>query len=117
MSPNGFPDLPVRVRTYLDAHARHDVPTAADCFAPAAVVVDDGRTHRGRDAVRAWLDRTSTEYTYTTTPLTAVPHDDRHWTVTQRLDGDFPGGTVDLAHAFTLDDDGRITELAIAPCM
>ncbi|MFI1002740.1 nuclear transport factor 2 family protein [Streptomyces galbus] len=116
MTSNALPELPARVRTYLDAHARHDVPTAADCFGPAAVVVDDGRTHRGREAVRAWLERTSSEYTYTTTPLSAVPHDDRHWTVTQRLEGDFPGGTVDLAHAFTLDEDGRIAGLTITPC-
>lgn len=36
--------------------------------------------------------------------------------MTQRLDGDFPGGTVDLSHTFTLDDDGRITELTITAC-
>ncbi|MFG6300902.1 MULTISPECIES: nuclear transport factor 2 family protein [Streptomyces] len=115
MTLDGLPGLPARIRTYLDAHRGHDVPAAAGCFGPAPVVVDDGRTHRGRDAVRAWLERTSAEYTYTATALTAVSHDDRRWTVAQRLEGDFPGGTVDLAHAFTLDDEGRITGLSIAP--
>ena len=34
--------------------------------------------------------------------------------MTNRLEGDFPGGTVDLSYRFHLNDD-RITHLDIAP--
>lgn len=64
--------LPGVVQAYLDAHARGDVPAAAECFTPAAVVVDDGSTYRGREEIRGWLSRSSAEYTYTTTPTAAV---------------------------------------------
>ncbi|MFG2358423.1 nuclear transport factor 2 family protein [Streptomyces sp. NPDC048521] len=106
--------LPGAVRAYLDARARDDRPAAAECFTPSAVVVDDGSTYRGHEAIRRWLSRSSTEYTYTTTLMTAVRHDRTHCNVTQRLEGDFPGGVADLDFAFTLDGAG-ITELVIGP--
>ena len=40
--------------------------------------------------------------------------DDAHWVATNRLEGDFPGGVVDLAYRFTLRGD-RIAGLHIAP--
>jgi hypothetical protein len=40
--------------------------------------------------------------------------DDEHWVVVNHLEGDFPGGAVDLAYRFTLVAD-RIGELVIAP--
>ncbi|MGY0065297.1 nuclear transport factor 2 family protein [Streptomyces sp. QTS137] len=54
--------LPGVVRAYLDAHARGDVPAAAECFTPAVVVVDDGSTYRGREKIRGWLSHSSAEY-------------------------------------------------------
>ncbi|MGV9935117.1 hypothetical protein ACWDY4_31790 [Streptomyces olivaceoviridis] len=36
------------------------------------------------------------------------------WTVTQRLDGNSPGNTIDLRYDFTLDG-GQISRLVIAP--
>ncbi|MGC2997005.1 nuclear transport factor 2 family protein [Streptomyces sp. G35A] len=105
--------LPGVVRTYLDAHARGDVPAAAACFTPAAVVVDDGSTYRGSEEIRGWLSRSSAEYTYTTTPTAAVRRGTEHWNVVQRIEGDFPGGVADLDHDFTIDD-ARITRLVIS---
>ncbi|WP_221349451.1 nuclear transport factor 2 family protein [Streptomyces beigongshangae] len=112
--PTGLRHLPGVLHAYLDAHARGDVTTAAACFAPTAVVVDDGRTHRGREEVRDWLGRSSAEYTYTTTPVSAVRRGEERWHVTQHLAGDFPGGTVDLDYGFTIAD-ARIAALVIGP--
>ncbi|WP_320783022.1 nuclear transport factor 2 family protein [Streptomyces sp. CRN 30] len=113
-TPTGFDRLPDTVRAYLDAHARGAVPAAAECFTPAAVVVDDGSTWRGRAHIRDWLSRSSTTYTYTTTPTAAVRRGTDDWEVTQRIEGNFPGGVADLAYGFTLDD-ARITTLVISP--
>ncbi|MET7297220.1 nuclear transport factor 2 family protein [Streptomyces griseoloalbus] len=113
-TPTDLGRLPDVVQAYLDAHARGDVPAAAECFTPAAVVVDDGSTYRGRDEIRGWLSRSSTEYTYTTTPTAAVRRSTEHWNVTQRIEGNFPGGVADLEYGFTIDD-ARITTLVISP--
>jgi len=74
-------------------------------------------THRHvrhlRRCDRAWLDKTVGESTYTTT-LTGQRQDgpDR-WTVIAHLEGDFPGGVVDLPFRSTLRGD-KISKLLIA---
>ncbi|WP_330342160.1 nuclear transport factor 2 family protein [Streptomyces sp. NBC_00557] len=114
MSLTSLDHPPGVVRAYLDACTRDDRRAAAECFTESAVVVDDGSTYRGREAISRWIGRSSTEYTYTSTPTAAVRRDGTHWNVTQRVEGGFPGGVVDLDYAFTLDDAG-ITELVINP--
>ncbi|RJK95992.1 nuclear transport factor 2 family protein [Vallicoccus soli] len=106
-------ELPAAIRAYLAAHAARDTDTALRAFAPDAVVVDDGATYRGTEEVRRFLSRAGAGFTYTTR-LLAARRDDAHWLVTQRLQGDFPGGVVDLGFRFTLDGD-RVAELVIAP--
>ncbi|MBA9050356.1 nuclear transport factor 2 family protein [Streptomyces griseofuscus] len=107
-------DLPEAITRYLAGRAAKDISAAAQTFAPHATVADDGQTYLGADAIAGWLGQTDTEYTYTTT-LTGAERDtaDRY-TVHQRLEGDFPGGRVDLRYRFTLAH-GLISELAIAP--
>ncbi|WP_308297401.1 nuclear transport factor 2 family protein [Streptomyces sp. T7(2022)] len=69
---------------------------------------------RGVSAITDWLGRTSTEYTYTATLVGAEREGDDRCTVHQHLEGDFPGGTVDLHYRFPLDQ-GLISRLDIAP--
>jgi len=108
---DGLPDV---VRRYLTAHNAGDGSASAALMSADAEVTDDGRTYTGLPAIERWLDRAASEYTYTTTYLGAVHDGPDRWTVTQRLDGNFPGGTVDLHYAFTLDG-ALITRLVIAP--
>ena len=104
-------DLPDVIRGYLTAE---DPDTAVHAFTDDAVVVDEGATHRGAEAVLAWLHRGASEYTYTA-ELTGVERiDTDHWLAVQHLVGDFPGGVVDLRYHVTLRGD-RIAELTIAP--
>ncbi|MFC8921833.1 nuclear transport factor 2 family protein [Cellulosimicrobium sp. NPDC057127] len=104
--------LPRAVVAYLDARDenRHDDATAV--FAPDATVLDDGGTYSGTDEIRAWVARTSTEYTYTSTRIGQDAADDSRAVVLVRLDGDFPGGTVTLRYQFELRD-GLVRRLAI----
>ena len=106
--------LPATVRGYLAAHAAGDVDAAARAFAPTAVVVDEGRTHRGTEEVLAWLRGAGTQFTYTTELVGARRVDGSRWVALQRLEGDFPGGVVELQFRFTLAGD-LIAELVIAP--
>ncbi len=106
--------LPPTVRDYLTAHAARDVPAALRAFAPDAVVTDQGETFRGTEEVRDFLARAGGPYTWTA-ELTGVQRvDDTHWVVTNRLEGDFPGGVADLDYRFSLAGEA-ITELAIVP--
>ena len=107
-------DLPATVRDYLAAHAARDTDAALAAFAPTAVVVDDGRTYRGTDDVRGFLADAGSEFTYTTDLVAAQRVDADRWTATLHLEGDFPGGVVDLVYRFVMAG-GRIAELVIAP--
>ncbi|WP_299951094.1 nuclear transport factor 2 family protein [uncultured Modestobacter sp.] len=106
--------LPATIRGYLAAHEALDTETALRAFTPTAVVVDDGTTYRGTDEVRAFLAKAGAEYTYTSTLIGAQRTGDAHWVATEHLEGDFPGGVVDLHYRFVLDGDS-IAELVIAP--
>jgi hypothetical protein len=110
---DGF-ELPEVVSRYQDAHDRQDTAVALSAFAPDARVVDDGLEYRGSDEIRDWLDRASSEYTFTRSLVSAEPDGDDTWLVINHLEGDFPGGVVDLRYQFVVAGD-LISELVIAP--
>jgi ketosteroid isomerase-like protein len=107
-------DVPAVIDRYLRAHDRRDTDAALATFAANATVVDEGQRYVGADRIREWLANASTKFSYTRT-LTGVDAVDADtWLVTNRLEGDFPGGVVDLGYRFRLAGDA-IAELLIAP--
>ncbi|MCH1868539.1 nuclear transport factor 2 family protein [Nocardioides sp. CFH 31398] len=112
-TPIDTDQLPAVLRDFLPAHVARD-DGALRAFAPDAVVTDEGRTLRGPEEIGPWLRDAGTEFTYTTDVVGAERVDDDHWVAVLHLEGDFPGGVVDLRYRFTLRD-GLVTELAIAP--
>ncbi|MFI5611717.1 nuclear transport factor 2 family protein [Amycolatopsis sp. NPDC051903] len=106
--------LPAVITTYLTVDQARDLDPALACYTDDAVVTDEGRTHRGKHEIRNWLNRAASRYTYTTTLVAAHHVDNEHYVAVHHLQGDFPGGVVDLRLQFTLDGD-RIAELVIEP--
>ena len=106
--------LPATILRYLAAHDAGDADTALRAFTPTAEVVDDGTTYRGTEEVRRFLTKAGAEFTFTSTLVSAERSDDAHWVATKHLEGNFPGGVVDLRYRFAMDGD-LIAELVIAP--
>ena len=106
--------LPAIIRTFLVDHAARDADAAARAFAPTAVVRDQGETFRGATEVLAFLRHQGGEFTYTTELLGGRRIEETHWVAVNHLEGDFPGGVVDVIYRFTLAND-LITKLEIAP--
>jgi uncharacterized protein (TIGR02246 family) len=106
--------LPAVITTYLAAHQARDLDPALACYTEDAVAVDEGHTYRGKREIRDWLARAAGEYSYTTKLIAAQRVDDEHYVAVHHLEGDFPGGVVDLRFQFTLRD-GHIAELVIEP--
>ncbi|NEB36617.1 nuclear transport factor 2 family protein [Streptomyces sp. SID14515] len=104
--------LPAPVVAYLDARDENRYADVAAVFAADATVLDDGKTYEGIEEIRAWIEKSSTEFTYTSTRIGQRIADDGHVVVRVRLDGNFPGGTVTLRYRFALDA-GLIDDLAI----
>jgi hypothetical protein len=102
------------IRRYFEAHDHHDTDTALSAFAADARVFDDGREYLGTAAIRDWLAGASTKFSYTRTLLDARAEGTDRWVIRNRLEGDFPGGIVDLRYQFRLVD-GLISDLAVEP--
>ena len=110
--------LPPVISEYLAASDRSGTEAIVRCFAEDAAVVDEGREWRGTAAIRRWRATVATAYTYTVQVTGAKTLDEadgaeRH-DAHVHLDGNFPGGQVDLTDRFALRG-GRIARLEIVP--
>ncbi|MGY4858689.1 nuclear transport factor 2 family protein [Cryobacterium sp. AP23] len=102
------------VSQYFAHMAGPDKHAAIGLFAPESRVTDDGRSYTGLREIHGWLGAAASEFDYTTRVLSTEGAGDTV-TVTTRLEGNFPGGVVDLRHHFTVNAAGQIADLLIAP--
>lgn len=105
-------DLPSTIRHYLTARATREADESLRYFSADAVVTDEGRTFRDTDEVLDFLRSAGAEFSYTTEIVAAHRVDGSRWVVVNHLEGDFPGGEVDLNFYFTISGD-RIVALTI----
>ena len=110
--------LPTIISDYMAASDIGTVDAIVACFTDDAVVVDEDQEWLGRPRIREWRERVATAYEYTVEMRRAVPRGqvdglERHDVYTH-LEGNFPGGTVDLSNRFGLRD-GLIARLEIVP--
>lgn len=111
---SGAMEVPQAITAYQAAHDRQDVSAALAHFEVDARVVDDGRVYDGISGVESFLLNAASEYTYTRTLVAAEEVGPNRWRVTNHLEGNFPGGHVDLSYEFLLEG-GLIASLTIAP--
>ena len=104
-------ELPEIIERYFANENADNIDALAACFRPGATVLDEGRTHHGRAAIRRWMAEAKAKYQHTVTPLGAETQGGRT-VVTATVAGTFPGSPVQLAHAFQLQG-GRIASLEI----
>ena len=104
--------LPEPIAAYFEADKR-DGEAVAHCFTNQGVVEDEGQTHSGPAAIKAWKTAASAKYSYSSEPFAVEQKDDRY-VVTSRLTGDFPGSPVNLRFSFHLQR-GKIASLIIQP--
>ena len=112
--------LPPIISQYFAAFDRGDLDAVLACFAHDAVVFDQGEEARGRPGIRQWLHTVATAYEHTVevrgaTALGTIDGLERHDVYTH-LEGNFPGGTVDLTDRFGLRD-GLIGSLEFVPTL
>ena len=104
--------LPKPIAAYFTAD-KGDGEAVSQCFTENAVVKDEGHTHKGRAAIKAWKTAASAKYQYTSEPI-ACEEKDGNIVVTSHLVGNFPGSPVDLRYFFRLEGD-KIASLEVIP--
>jgi hypothetical protein len=109
------PETPLDLPTPIAAYFAADVSGAGGvsrCFTEDAIVVDEHREHRGRQAIARWKANATAKYHYTSEPLT-VDGSGTNIIILARASGDFPGSPIELRYCFTLEGD-KIARLEIA---
>lgn len=102
--------LPEPIAAYFKADTQGPAEVAR-CFTTQGIVIDEGQTHTGRHAIKAWKARASTLYTYTNDPF-ALALLDGVYVVQSHTAGSFPGSPIDLTLRFRLER-GLIASLEI----
>lgn len=100
------------ISRYFEAQSARDFDTLVDLFTDDGVVVDEGKMWRGKSGIREWRDKAASVYQYTTQVLQVHEDDEDEYTALVRLEGNFPGGIVELEYHFSLHG-GQIRVLEI----
>ena len=98
---------------YFEADALSAGEIGTEWFAADAQVHDEGRTHAGHEAIKAWKAAGKAKTQYFAEPLTETEVDGCTL-VSASVTGNFPGSPVILNYRFTLAND-RIVDLDIRP--
>lgn len=104
--------LPVAIAGYIDAFNTKDTGSFLTVFDEAAVVYDDGRTHRGKIAIKKWQEELHKTFDLTNTLVGFSQAEDGVFLVVIEGKGNFPGSPQDFNHYIKLKDN-KIVELSI----
>ncbi|QMI04923.1 nuclear transport factor 2 family protein [Citrobacter sp. RHB25-C09] len=103
--------LPNAISKYFTISNGADIVDIKHCFTTDAIVLDEGKTYQGHEAIEAWQRTAQSEFDYSVEPIEVFTEGDRV-IVTSNVVGNFPGSPVVLKHAFGLVDDKiRILEI------
>lgn len=103
------PALPPLLTRFVDSMNAHDSTAFIPCFAPDAVVEDEGRTHRGTQEIRTWIEE-SFKTARPVLEVTGVATTETSAVITGPVSGTFPGSPIVLNFHLTLAGD-KITAL------
>lgn len=110
--------LPPVISAYFAAAEHDNVDALVDCFTADAVVIDEDAEWRGQAEIRRWRETVATKFEYTLEVRNARPRPeidgDERINVQTHLEGNFPGGAVDLDYGFALRGE-LISALEIVP--
>jgi ketosteroid isomerase-like protein len=97
--------VPDVINRYFAALNGRDKDELLALFTLDAVVVDEGQTWRGMNEVSKWAIDVAFRFEYTAGVLSVEAAADGAYVARVRLEGNFPGGTVELNVRFDVDGD------------
>lgn len=101
---------PVLLRL-TEAQNNYDIEAYAACFTETAIVHDEGKTHKGRAAVKQWIEKANREYKSVMKPLEYTEGKAEN-ILTAEVSGNFPGSPAVLSFHLVLEN-GLIKSLKI----
>lgn len=93
-------NLPAVVTELIKAQNNFDSTAYANCFTETAVVFDEGKTHKGRTAIKSWIDKANKEYHAVMKPL---EYSATQQTLKTEVSGTFPGSPVTMIYHYEFE--------------
>jgi hypothetical protein len=93
--------LPDPIARYVQIANSGAAEAAPECFAPDAIVHDEGQTYEGVAAIRNWMAATKKKYGHTIAPLELEERGGKS-ILKARLSGNFPGSPITVNFSFVL---------------
>jgi hypothetical protein len=103
--------LPDPIERYVQIANSGTAEAAPECFAPDAIVHDEGQTYEGVAAIKNWMAARKKKYGHTVAPLELAERGGRS-VLEARLTGNFPGSPITVNFSFVLAG-GKIHSLEI----
>ncbi|WP_289662074.1 nuclear transport factor 2 family protein [Flavobacterium panacagri] len=95
-------NLPQTIKDLVNAQNNFDGTAFSDCFSETAVVFDEGKTHTGKAAIKAWIEKAAKEYKAVMEPV-ELEGNDQKATLKAKVSGTFPGSPLILNYHFELN--------------
>ena len=96
--------LPDPIERYVQIANSGTTEAAPECFAPDAIVHDEGQTYEGVAAIKNWMAATKKKYGHTVAPLELSERGGQS-VLKARLAGNFPGSPITVNFSFVLADE------------
>src|SRR5712671_2525091 len=93
--------LPAPIEHYIQIENSGALEAVPKCFAPDAVVRDEGQTFEGVAAIRNWMAATKKKYGHTVAPLEFAERGGQS-VLKAKLAGSFPGSPITVSFGFVL---------------
>ena len=103
--------LPAPFEQYIQIANSDALETVPECFAPDAIVRDEGQTYEGVAAIRNWMTATKKKYGHTVVPLQLAERGGQS-VLRAGLSGNFPGSPITVNFNFVVAG-GKIRSLEI----
>jgi ketosteroid isomerase-like protein len=104
-------DLPIILKNLLQAQENFDSTSYSECFSDDALVFDEGKTHKGKEEIKDWNEKTNEEYK-TKLEILEIFNKDQMSILTTKISGTFEGSPIVLKYNFEIEND-KVSSLKI----
>lgn len=102
-------NLPKVLTDLVAAQNSSDSEAYANCFSETAIVLDEGKRHTGKAAIKNWIAKANHEYNIKMKPL---DYSATKQTLEAEISGTFQGSPLVITYQFKIEE-GQIQSLKI----
>lgn len=96
-------DLPIVIKDLVNAQNQCDSTAFANCFSETSTVFDEGRSYKGRNEIKTWIEKAGKEYNAVMRPL-HYQENENQGVLQAEVSGTFPGSPLVLYYNFEFDE-------------